>query len=123
MLLPRVGLAATIGVVPIDLNECFAVAPALRSRDRGRQMPRGEQLHESNTYDGKLGNLGAADRLTTCLAWWAHHLSGIHQLSFNDIDLVASVPSNPPKKPFDLPAVLARGVAKCGTSSSVPHSW
>jgi predicted amidophosphoribosyltransferase len=107
---PRNGQALpTILVVPIDVNECWALDHHYVGPQR---TPLGDLVHEAKTYRTKPGDLAAAERLAECLAWWADHLCTTVPVSRADeVDVVCSVPANPPKVPYNLPDVLAARVA------------
>src|SRR5688572_24797017 len=106
-----------IGVVDIDVNECFAVDLHF-DRATGRRTPLGDLVNLAKTYDGKPGRLEAAQRLGRCLGWWAEQLA-TWRPAFAAVDVVCGVPANPPKEPFNLPDVLAAAVA---ASLGRPHA-
>lgn len=105
----RDGAVPTIGVVPIDIDECWAVD---LHWDVDHRTPLGELLHRAKTYGSNLGDSHAADELAACLAWWAGHLAvNVPVSQIERVDVVCCVPDNPPKQPFNLPDRLAGPVA------------
>ena len=105
----RDGAVRTIGVVPIEIDECWAID---RHWDVDHRTPLGELLHRAKTYGTQLGDPHAADELAACLAWWAAHLAeNVPVSKIEQVDVVCCVPDNPSKKPFNLPDRLAAPVA------------
>jgi predicted amidophosphoribosyltransferase len=105
---PTSAAVPTILVVPIEIDECWAVDLHWAG---DRRTPLGDLVNHAKTYGAKPGESDAADRLGACVAWWARQLAdAVPASKIETADLVCSVPANPPKQPYNLPDRLAQAV-------------
>lgn len=74
----------------------------------------GDLVIQAKIYtQGQPGDRRAAERLGRCLGWWARNLAENNPISnIQDASAVCPMPANPPKRPFNLPDVLAPFVAE-----------
>jgi hypothetical protein len=90
-------------LIPTPLDECWCLDGHMAE---GGRSATGEFVYQAKTYETKRGNRVAAERLASLMANRFEKHPGMRRA-----DAVISVPTNPPKYPHNLPAVLAKGLS------------